>query len=102
MDKWEEIEMARTKIGELRKRIRDLRVDGIVDTGKARIAPKQSYTCDDEQWQVAYAVPLQGRMGTHYKALCTGTRQECISAIPGIIANLKELYDEAMKEKKIS
>lgn len=93
MTKQEQIDAYRAKISEMQKKIRELKVDGIVETDKARIAPKQTYAYRHEvEWQLAYAVPLQGwhtKPAVQYRTLYAGTRQECIDAIPGIIADLK-------------
>lgn len=98
MTKQEQIDAYRAQISEMQKKIRELKVDGIVDTGKARIAPKKSFTYEEEErWALAYSVRLQSYSGRNggeqYHTLFVGTRNECIDAIPGIIADLKDLME---------
>lgn len=90
----------RAMIAQLRKECRELKLEGVLVAGRARISPKAAPYA--EVWQLGYQVPMQthyGRAGgSQYKTLFTGTRQECIEAISEIIADLRDLEEKADKE----
>ena len=100
MTREEEMADIRRQRDELARRYRELKDEGRVERGKARIARKYVYKYrQDEQFLLAYNVRMQGYKGldggTHYVTLFTGTRRECVDAIPDIIRDLKDLYEAA-------
>ena len=62
----------------------------------------QPYVRGEERWVLAYEVPTQSHGNqTRYKTLIYGnSRKECVEAIPGIIRELTEFYQEATKTGK--
>ena len=103
MNTSEEIAALQAQRNALNKRIRELKDDGLIEVPRARIARVHSYAYrQNEQYNVAYACPLQTyrvKPSTQYRTLFSGSRTECIEAIPGIIGDLQALY-EAAKEAK--
>ena len=102
MTKAEALAELKAKRDEINRQMRELRQDGIVSTDRARIAPKQTYAYrTDELWQLSFLVPIQSHYVSgrdQYRTLFTGTRRECIEAIPEIVAELTELYKAAQED----
>ena len=99
MTKAEALAELKAKRDEITRQMRELKQEGMVVAGRARIAPKQTYAYrTDELWQLSYSVPIQTcqtNVREQYKAFFTGTRSQCIDAIPGIVNELTELYEAA-------
>ena len=100
MTREEEIAKIRQEQAELNKRLRALKDDGLIEVGMARIARRQTYAYrQNEEFNLSYQVQMRSNggkpLGTHYRTFYTGTRRECIDAIPGIIETLEGLYKAA-------
>ena len=100
MTKTEEIAQKKAQIDQLRKEVRALRNEGELTVGRAKINRRNVYCYGTgELWLLSYNVhgqPIGQRpVGTKFKSFYAGTREECIEAIPGIIADLQALYKEA-------
>lgn len=105
MTRAEEIAQKKAQIEQLRKEVRALRNDGELTVGRAKINRRNVYYYGvGELWLLSYNVHGQPHgqrpVGTQYKSFFSGTRDECIDAIPGIIADLQALYQAAKEEDK--
>ena len=94
------MQMYRAQRDEANRMLRQLRTEGTVVFGKARIARKQPTVYkQEEEFMLSYNVRMTGYSGagrgTHYVTLFAGTRQECVDMIPLIIMDLQGLYDAA-------
>ena len=103
MTREEEMADIRRKRAELDRRYRELKVEGFVESGNARITRKASYKYrQNEEFILGYKVRFQGYKGanggTHYVTLAYGTRGECVDAIPQIMRDLQALYDAVKGE----
>ena len=103
MTREEEMADIRRKRAELDRRYKELKVEGFVESGNARITRKTTYKyLADQEFTLGYKVRFQGyrgaKGGAHYVTLAYGTRGECVDAIPGIIRDLQELYDTVKGE----
>lgn len=100
MKRAERLAELKAQQAELRRKIAELRTDGTISAGRVRIAPKQGWEYrDEEKWVLTYAVKCDRQ---YYKGvysvnrvLFTGTKQECIDAIAGIVRDLQALEAEA-------
>ena len=99
----EQIKKYRDMRDEANRKLKELAQEGFAESGDAKISRKKTYKYrQNEEFALAYNVRMQGfkgqQGGTHYVTLFTGTRGECVDAIPGIVKDLQELYDAVKGE----
>lgn len=100
MNRDEQIKQYRSMRDEANRKLKELATEGFAEAGNAKIFRKGTYKYRaDQEFALGYRVRMQGYKGagggTHYVTLFTGTRAECVDAIPDIIRDLKELYETA-------
>lgn len=103
MTKAEKLAELKARQAELRRQIADLRTDGTISAGRARISPKHGWEYrDEEKWVLTYAIkcerPAYGSIYGVNRVLFTGTKQECINAVVGIVKDLQALEEAAREE----
>lgn len=105
MTRAERLEELKAQQAQLRRQIAALKTDGTICAGRALIRPKQGWEYrDDEKWVLTYAIKCerQAYRSTYCvnRVLFTGTKQECIDAIAGIVRDLQALEAAAREEKE--
>ena len=86
----------------INRKIKELRNAGEATVGSVRVSKQNN---PGGKWTLSYEVPharsYRMKNATQFRTLFFGdTRDECVNAVPGIIDDLQEFYEQVTNEQK--